>query len=253
MRFHVLGLGPIGALFAHNLRRALSPNHAIHLMFRTNQKAAAARNKPILIERDGVVSASTGYQAEATDDFQQQFNNFVFNKSGNVILPSRERRIPVELGQTPVVEPTDKDARRIDSLFVTCKAYATVSVLEKLQQRLSSSSTIVLLQNGNINVYEQLISEVFKNSNDRPHFVLASINHGAWIKAPLHVVHAGVGSLRFAIAPDGRRNFEKSYWDATVGVDTPTLKLDDIHNPEEDTEDSLYWSLRNTIAALQGV
>lgn len=253
MRFHVVGLGPIGALFAHNLRRSLPPQHDIHLMFRSSKQARLAKDQPILIERDGVVSKSTGYKTESTDDFQQQLHNLVFNKSGKIILPSRAARLSTDVTRVSPSEQAqkEKDISHIDSLFVTCKAYSTISVLEKIRQRLTSQSTIVLLQNGNLSVCEQLLNRVYKSTEERPHIILASINHGAWIKAPLHVVHAGLGTLRFAILPDGRRDCEKSRWEGTAGVDTPALSLDDIQSPEGDADGGLYWSLRNTVAALQ--
>ena len=253
MRFHVLGLGSVGALFAHNLRRSLSPQHDIHLMFRTSAQAKDAQNKAILIERDGVVSKSIGYKTESTNDFQEALQNFVLNKSGRVALPSRQFRPHTGLRNPSVPEQDATDTNHINSLFVTCKAYATASALEKLQQRLSRQSTVVLLQNGNLSVCEQLLSTVFKDTEKRPNIVLASINHGTWIKAPLHIVHAGIGSLRFAILPDDRRDFERSRWEATIGVEKPALSLDDIHRPEGDPEGATYWTLRNTIAALQGL
>ncbi|KAG9082636.1 2-dehydropantoate 2-reductase (Ketopantoate reductase) (KPA reductase) (KPR) [Ceratobasidium sp. 370] len=53
-------------------------------------------------------------------------------------------------------------------------------------------------------VYEELCAELFPAPATRPHFILASTTHGAWAKAPFHVVHAARGELAFGVAPSGR-------------------------------------------------
>lgn len=91
----------------------------------------------------------------------------------------------------------------ISCLFVTTKAPSTFRAIRALAPRLSSKSTILLLQNG-MGVYEELCAKIFPAPSERPHFVLASTTHGAWAKAPFHVVHAARGDLAFGVVPSDR-------------------------------------------------
>ncbi|PWN95402.1 hypothetical protein FA09DRAFT_332053 [Tilletiopsis washingtonensis] len=92
----------------------------------------------------------------------------------------------------------------IDSLIVTSKADTTLSSLAPLASRLTPSSTIVLLQNGQ-GVLDLLYEKLFPDPQHRPNFILASTTHGAWRKRRLHVVHAGVGELHFGVVPNALR------------------------------------------------
>ena len=67
MRFHVLGLGPVGQLFAFHLRRSIPVQHDITLMFKTIPLAKRMRNQPLHIEYQGVVSSMDGFETEALD------------------------------------------------------------------------------------------------------------------------------------------------------------------------------------------
>ena len=69
----------------------------------------------------------------------------------------------------------------------------------------------------------------------------------------MHVVHAGVGALRYGIVPDGRRDFEKSLSDANIRPALRRLTVDDIVSGEEDPLRDHYLSLRNTITVLQSL
>lgn len=92
----------------------------------------------------------------------------------------------------------------IDCLIVTSKADTTLKSLEPLASRLTPSSTIVLLQNGQ-GVLDLLYEKLFPDPEHRPNFILASTTHGAWTKRRLHVVHAADGELHFGIVPNALR------------------------------------------------
>lgn len=129
----------------------------------------------------------------------------------------------------------------IESLIVCVKAHNTVSSIRALIPRLTPDSTIVLMQNG-MGIYEALVRDLFRNPAHRPHFVLASITHGAFMKEYMHVVHAGVGGIQLGIVPEPGEDFETSY---------PTLSLDDISPPGAASH--RFASLRGTIGAFTGV
>lgn len=254
MRFHVVGVGPIGSLVAFHLRRSLPPNHDVNLILRTHALAKQGREqgRPIRIEYDGVVSTAYGFKTESMDQHQNKVFDLVFNRAGKLRLPTQDRRAATDLGALDTAS-SQGESGDIESLIVTCKAYSTLNVLKRLQHRLTPESTVVLLQNGGLGVYEQIIDAIFRNPEERPHFILVSINHGAWLKAPNHVIHAGIGTLNFGIVPDGRRDFEKSLHDPLAAKEDKALKLDDILYPQTDPLHTRYRSLRNTVAVLRGL
>ena len=115
--------------------------------------------------------------------------------------------------------------------------------------RLTPRSTIVLLQNG-MGIYDDLVQKLFRNPESRPHFILASNTHGAWLRSPLHIVHAGVGDIEFGIVPDSRgRDFEASLAEECKPQHERELSLDDIARQGE-TSYAQYSTLRDTVAVL---
>lgn len=228
MHFHILGLGSIGSLLAHHLRRTLPSTHTITLIHKSEYQALAAVSKgsSIKIENNGLVSTATGFRSEVFE--------VPYTQPGSVSLQDRTPHSGV-----------------IESLFVTTKAHQTIRAIQRLLPRLTESGTIVLLQNG-MGIYEELVGSIFRNPSRRPHFVLASNTHGAFMKGFYDVVHTGVGTIDFGIVPDPHGwDFEAGLRDDSIPVRDRKLRLSDI-GPEEDNSDgSRYRSLRSTIAALQ--
>jgi 2-dehydropantoate 2-reductase len=102
-----------------------------------------------------------------------------------------------------------------------------------------------------LGVYEKLVTKLFPNPTRRPHFIIASPRHDAFLKEANHVVHDLSGSIDFSIVPDPRgRDFEAML----RSRDTPALhrglQLTDIANKHNDTKFGEYASLRNTVAVL---
>ena len=254
MRFHVLGLGPIGQLLAFHLRRSLSPRHDVSLVFKTGALARRVRGHPLHIEYDGVVTSASGFQTESTS-----FNEGL-ESHGELQESERILRSPVispgsgQANENTAFGTRDPEENRIESLFVACKAYSTLEAIKSVRRRLSPASTVVLLHNGNLATHEQLLENVFSDANERPNFILVSNTHGVWLKrAPFHTVHAGIGQLRFGIVPDGRRDFEKSLRSGKFHKGRPRLSLDDVAYSSNDPEVARYRSLRNTVAVLQNL
>lgn len=229
MRFHVLGLGPIGSLLSHHLRRVLPPTHSITLIHKTQHSArdAYARGGAIRIEHDGLLATASGFKSEV-------FQGPVQPKSTTSSAKHAEDR---------------DESNTIESLFVATKAHQTLPAIRRLLPRLSPHSTIVLLQNG-MGMYEQLVDELFRNPEARPHFVLASNTHGAYVRTTSEIVHTGVGEIHFGLVPDpGGHNFENGFFDDTIPRLERRPHLKDIALPTDSTF-ARYKSLRNTVAAL---
>ncbi|KAJ3548597.1 hypothetical protein NMY22_g1198 [Coprinellus aureogranulatus] len=228
MQFHVLGLGPIGSLLAHNLRRAIPRNPEIVLIHRNQEQALAAarRGDSLTVETNGVVTYSKGFRSEVFE-------------GPDLHPPAR----PKQSGRN--TSPTDDHS--IQSLFVSAKAQQTLPAIQRLQHRLSPFSTIVLLQNG-MGMYEELINHVFPEPGHRPHFIFATNNHGAYMSPDRkRVIHAGLGSIDFGIVPDENgRDFEASASKDSLA----NLSINDITKPG-DPDYERYKYLRSTVAALQ--
>jgi 2-dehydropantoate 2-reductase len=233
MQFHVLGLGSIGAFLAHHLRRAVPPEHSITLIhkYRSHAEQTLASGNLIRLERNGVLVSSTGYKVDAFDSPGPCARSQSANKASN-----------------SKYEPNRHFNKPITSLFVTTKAHQAIPAISKLVPRLSSSSTIVLLQNG-MGLYEELINRLFQTPEDRPHFILASNTHGVYTKGFHRIVHTGSGKIEFGIAQNPSRNIEASLEDESVPQFQRQLQLNDIAT-SKDPDFARYKSLRDTVAVL---
>ena len=266
MRFHVLGLGPIGTLVSHHLCKTLdTTKHGVVLIHKFPhqlQKANLAGNT-LKVEREGIVDTSTAFRSEVFHAAKQ----LRYEEGQEKLLARDEKKARAKGGSdSPKAQRISPSSIQdtllpIESLIVAIKAYTVVDSVKALVPRLTPNSTIVLLHNG-MGVYERLVEDVFRNPEQRPHFIVAVNDHGAWNKDYFHTVHAGIGSITFGIVADPRgRNFEAS---VTADGDVPTrtheheraLLLDGIMSPQEcdsGDDDSPYRSLRNTVAALSNL
>lgn len=87
------------------------------------------------------------------------------------------------------------DMPAIQNLLLACKAQDAESALDVLAPWINETSRIVLLQNG-IRVQQQL------TQRRAPGTVFClSTSHGAWIRRPFHVVHAGIGNAWLGLLP----------------------------------------------------
>ncbi|KAJ7161427.1 ketopantoate reductase-like protein [Mycena crocata] len=218
MRFHVIGLGPLGSLVAHNLRRAIPPTHSVAFLHRSPKELNVPHS--IHVETDGTVTTASGFAHE------------LFQVDRTTENPS------------------------IESLFVTTKAPSTVAAISQLVPRLSENSTIVLVQNG-LAVYDLLIQRLFRNPYTRPHFIFATTSHGLSFPPvqpridTLSLLQPFVGTTEFATIPDpSGRSFEAGFLDESVPYPERRPRLSDLARPEGDPAFQRYRSLRNTVAAL---
>lgn len=282
MHIHVLGFGAIGSLVSHYLRASLDAKHTISVIHRTAASALEASRLPgVKLEVAGVTrlqrdivhesrdpGADAGLREALAARRQRRFarrkrlralRDDLEEPDETDIVPQQHTEQehvstqPLE-GQAPHTDQTplhaaQNNAGPIESLIVATKANEAVSGIRSLLPRLSAQSTIVLLHNG-MGVYENLVENVFRNRAHRPHIVLSANTHGAFVKAPGHVVHTGIGSIQLGIIPDTMgRNFEASV-DMSLPSEERRTNLDDITSLHNDPYAMRYLSLRNTISAL---
>lgn len=282
MHIHVLGFGAIGTLVSHYLRASLDPKHTITAIHRTSASAREASRLPGLkLEVAGVTRLQHGILHESQDPGAdaalrealaiRKVRRFArrarlralqedpkaaqetdsaktrhTEEDHGLALPRRDE--PPHAAQSPWHDARHK-AGPIESLIVATKANEAANAIWALLPRLSADSTIVLLHNG-MGVYEYLVENVFRNREHRPHIVLSSTTHGAFVKEAGHVVHTGIGSIQLGIAPDPLgRNFEESV-DSSLPREERRTNLNDITPLQNDPAATRYLSLRNTISAL---
>lgn len=238
MRFHVLH-SPLGTLLAYHLRQTLPQKHVVSLIY-NHRDVVPKQNTPnnvLSLEHSGVIMSIRNVGFESLDPNRRPSNG---NPSGPTTA----------ITDAKASSAHDHDPKPIESLIVTTPPTATHTVLNSLTHRLSPQSTIVLMQTG-LGVYERLITSLFPNPTRRPHFIIASPRHGAWLKQPNHVVHALPGSIDFSIVPDPRgRDFEAILRSPDMPALSRGLRLTDIANKDNDPDFAEYASLRNTVAVL---
>ncbi|KAK2808964.1 hypothetical protein FQN50_004238 [Emmonsiellopsis sp. PD_5] len=152
---HVLGIGNLGKLVAHSIRKS-HPKTPITLLFHrpTLAEEWATAGQCIEIVRDGVPDRQNGFNYESVSaDGQQQ---------GSVI----------------------------ENLVVATKSYTTVDALKPFKDRLIPSSTLLFLQNG-IGTIDEVNSALFNHPSQRPNYLAGIVNHGVYATSKFSSVHAG--------------------------------------------------------------
>ncbi|KAI9765937.1 MAG: hypothetical protein M1840_007078 [Geoglossum simile] len=122
---HILGIGNLGKLVAHSLRKS-HPETPITLLF----------HRPSLVEE--------------------------WNKAGQFIEIVRNGEPDRQSGYS--YELVSKEQSTIRNLVVATKAYATVQALKPLRDRLAPLSTLLFLQNG-IGTIDEVTSSLFNQSS----------------------------------------------------------------------------------------
>lgn len=207
--WYVLGAGAVGSLWCHHLRKQ---SHQVTVLLRNQERLFALRNKQYQITLE-LLSGCGVPEISHTEVCANGAKGGVFH-----------------LG-----EPVKK-------LLVTTKAPDTVAALQSIKHSLNPTSVVVLLQNGVLGVYDRVVREVFPNEEVRPRFVLGSTTHGCYLKAPFHVVHAGVGNFCFGVLERDCHG-DKSLLDEVAG---DLLELKDLA-PQMKTEIEMLVVLRSKL------
>lgn len=155
--WHVLGSGAMGCLWAAALQQA---GHRVSLIVR-NCAQLAHYPGHILIEN------------AVTDDSRATER-----------APRPRERLEIAAWEPEYGPPAE--SRPVRWLIVATKAQDVSRALAGISPWLSADATVILLQNGLL-VQQQLSAEY----GDR--VLCLSSSHGAWMRAPWHVVRAGIG------------------------------------------------------------
>lgn len=215
----LLVVGSIGSLLATQL--AQLPSTKVRLILRRKDIASALfsskESNPSLssfspekgalvslqMERNGLVKRTDGLEVELTPSPEDRA---LIGRTDFAATFFASKKFPDLVRNDP-----------IDTLIITTKAPSTLKALKGLLPRLSSQSTIVILQNG-MGVLEGMLDTYWPDevpsSNDfgasglsgrpqgRPNFVCATTTHGVWRKNSSHFVHAGLGDIKFGVVPN---------------------------------------------------
>lgn len=165
-RIHILGLGNIGKVVAHDLRCLPAPPPISLLLQNYTKKGEfdAAGAAITVFRPNRAESTVGGFDVELTSAFAAD--------------------------GTAIVSPWP-----IWNLVVTTKAHQTVAALRPIASRLTRDSTVLILQNG-MNVIEEVHAQIFPDPASRPHFVTGITTHGIYSKGPFSIVQKGFGSIQ---------------------------------------------------------
>lgn len=152
MRFHVLGLGPVGSLVSHHLCKTLdATTHDIVLIHKNAQqlkKANLARNV-LKVEREGVVETSTAFRSEIFEAAtQHRYEQRQARLHARATRKYENKRAAGLGSKENEIDTAQHTPLPIESLIVALKAYTVVDAVKALVPRLTPDSTIVLLHNG---------------------------------------------------------------------------------------------------------
>lgn len=196
-RIHVLGLGNLGRLFAHQL--AIQPNPPpITLLFHRPGllEEWETAGKKVEITTEGVVSSSSNYDVE--------------------LVPQEQDGI-------------------IENLIVATKTLHTVKALESIKTRLRYNSTVLFTQNG-MGTVEEVTSVVFPIPSKRPNYLQSITSHGVYSLGAFRSIHAGLANVTIgrAVLPGQRddRNPSKSKYLIDRIVHSPGLAAKEVDHQE---------------------
>ncbi|KAG0359245.1 ketopantoate reductase PanE/ApbA-domain-containing protein [Gamsiella multidivaricata] len=199
-RFHILGPGGIGSLFAFYF-------YQNHIPFTFFQRRAPPPAAPYYdkIDKDSYTTAKN------TDHTRQNYppTTLKYMNLTSLETTSVEPQVIDGLDWEPLYPIIDKELFRHDpvynelsrspihQLLVTTKTYQTVEAISKIRHRLRPWTTIVLMQNG-MGVREEICESMgWTTEEETPNFVQGIISHGAQ-KTGDTIVHTGTGHVWLA-------------------------------------------------------
>ncbi|KAH0607454.1 uncharacterized protein H6S33_002488 [Morchella sextelata] len=201
-RIHILGTGNIGSILAHSLRTLASP-------------------PPVTLLLQNYTSLSN------------------FTRAGSLIRLYRPHTEPTSatgFNTEVVTPPTGQAETVIHNLIITTKAHQTAAALQPLSNRLTSESTVLVLQNG-MGIIDELKDTVFPDPATRPCFVAGITTHGAYPKGPFTVIQKGIGSIQLGYVPSDAEVLasqagSRISWFAPAAAPTPP-PLEDLTSTTE--------------------
>ncbi|KAJ7235861.1 ketopantoate reductase PanE/ApbA C terminal-domain-containing protein [Mycena haematopus] len=215
MRFHVAGVGSLGSLVAHHLRRATAATHPIVLLY--NKEKHAHRGPDALhVETSGSVLTTSGFERETYTANETVIDSLFVTTRANSTLHALKELAP-----------------RLTQNSTVVLVQNGLAVYDKIVEDL-------------FRIPSQRPHFIFASTTHVPRFEAA----GELETGSYKLTHPSRGSLEFAIVPDPYgRNFEAGFADATLHPSERNGRLSNLANPEEESYPR-YRSLRNTVAAL---
>jgi 2-dehydropantoate 2-reductase len=211
-RWHVLGIGNYGSLFAHFLRKH---RNKVTLLIRdpTTLNAFNKLNRTIEVakEFEPEVEITKGYRAEC-----------LYGDYGNIIDP----QYPNELCPPHL---------HIKRLIVTLKSHEFSKYYQRIFHRLSPKSTIILFTYG-LGSYEELMRDYYSfDEASRPNIIIALNSHHAYKKAKFgtqfKLIHSGFGEIDLGIVP---RRFDEIK-EEDEDLDETSLPNEEIDSKTEES------------------
>ncbi|KAF2705852.1 2-dehydropantoate 2-reductase-like protein [Pleomassaria siparia CBS 279.74] len=151
---HILGLGNLGKLLAHSLRK-YHPELPITLLF----------HRPSLAEE--------------------------WERAGRCIEIVRNGKSDKQGGFA--WENVRKEKSEIKNLLVATKTYGTAQAVTPLKERLGKESTLLFIQNG-MGTIDEVTSQVFTSPSTRPNYLAGVVSHGVYATSQFSSVHAGLAN-----------------------------------------------------------
>lgn len=186
-RVHVLGLGNVGTFIAHSLASRQSPP-PITLLFHNTQFLTEFRRKKysLAINHHGMDDVKGGFDVEVHSLSEW----FKVNTEEN---QNRARGKYAKSEEEDYFENT-ADHEDIDCLIVCTKANVTEKAIQTISHRLTSKSTICLIQSG-MGLIDRLNETVFPDPDNRPNYIESAFSHYLVRQHPFHIAHKSPGTL----------------------------------------------------------
>ncbi|KAI7830930.1 ketopantoate reductase PanE/ApbA C terminal-domain-containing protein [Kickxella alabastrina] len=204
LRVHVLGAGAVGLLFGAHLRQS---GHSITLVLRSQASVDRFSRSGSCI---GVVNDWVRTQPSRKLLFPGE-------SSSSGLAPWLANGVDAETPEpncsAAEVAKDSRESGKIGQLILATKAQDTLQAYRSVKDRLSSQSTVVLLQNG-MGTYEAIQREFYTSPQQRqkellvsevPSFIIGTNSHGCLrnpVKGEEFVTHyTAIGSCSFAVRP----------------------------------------------------
>ncbi|KAF7502666.1 hypothetical protein GJ744_005279 [Endocarpon pusillum] len=200
-RIHLLGMGSIGTFVAHTLKCLPNPPPVSLIFHRPDMYEAfeaGGRIIRVINKRSETNDEQRGYDVDLAE----------FNADKSTVYWRHCSHY--EYRQDPPTPPGPEEVLptgevRIYTLIVTVKGPATVRALQSVKHRISSGTTVCLMQNG-MGQVDELNREVFTDPKTRPTYMLGVISHGVFLSRQFAVHHAGIGSTAIGVVRDLERH-----------------------------------------------
>jgi 2-dehydropantoate 2-reductase len=153
---HILGIGNLGKLIAHSLRK-YQPETPVTLLF----------HRAGLVQEWKDAGQQIDIVRNGQSDPQHGFNYEVISTEQNI---------------------------NIKNLVVATKTYTTADALRPLKDRLDHSSTMLFVQNG-IGTIDEVTSKIFNQTSKQPKYLAGIVSHGLFKIDQFSSTHAGVANM----------------------------------------------------------